>query len=652
MGADRLLPIGAELTAAGVSFRVWAPQHESVEVVIENGDGFADRPAGTRVEGEHAEASTGAQARVFALAKEADGHFSTTVAGLRAGALYRFRIDGSEPLYPDPASRAQPAGPHGPSCVIDPASFAWDDDDWPGLTPAGQVVYELHLGTFTKEGSVRAAMAELDELAALGITVVELMPIADFPGDFGWGYDGVNLFAPCRLYGEPDDYRRFVARAHALGIGVILDVVYNHFGPDGNYLSAFCADYVTDRYGIEWGDAINFDGENAQGVREFYRANAAYWISEFHFDGFRLDATQDIHDASPTHILAEVGRAARAAAGAKSLLIVAENEPQDVRHVRAVEDGGFGLDALWNDDLHHALIVRLTGHNEAYYTDYAGSAQEFVSALKWGYLYQGQRYAWQKQRRGTPTRGLPPSSFVSFLQNHDQIANSSCGLRIAELTSPGLLRAATAMIVLSRAMPLLFQGQEFAAQAPFLYFADHGETLSPLIAKGRREFLAQFPSFASISAHGWQSEPGKRETFERCKLDFADRERHRPLYQMHKDLLRLRREDRVLSAPTPGDADGAVLGDEVFVMRYFAGEERSGDRLLLVNFGIDWRPARVPEPLLAPPPGMRWRLVWSSEDPSYGGCGALACTSEDGGWFMQGQAACFLIAEGKATASK
>jgi maltooligosyltrehalose trehalohydrolase len=624
----RAFPIGAELSGEGASFRVWAPGRHAVELVVE----------------------AAAQGRIeAALSDEGDGYFSAIVAGVQAGALYRFRIDGSDGLYPDPASRSQPEGPHGPSALVDAGAFAWTDGNWQGLSPTGQIIYELHLGTFTKAGTVQAAIAELEELAVLGITVVELMPIADFPGNFGWGYDGVNLFAPCRLYGTPDDYRQFVNHAHALGVGVILDVVYNHFGPEGNYLSAFTGDYFSGEYDSEWGQAINFDGRNSAGVREFFVANAAYWVAEYHFDGFRFDATHAIVDASPTHILAELGHAARTAAAGRRLLLVAENEPQDIRHVRRLDDGGYGCDGLWNDDLHHALTVRLTGRSEAYYSDYGGTVQEFVSAFKWGFLYQGQRYSWQKKRRGTPTFGVAPSSFVNFLQNHDQIANSGCGLRIHALTSPGLLRAATAMILLGPGTPMLFQGQEFAAQAPFLYFADLGETLAPAIAQGRREFLAQFPSFVAAALQSWVNDPTHRETFERCKLDGADRVRNWAIYELHKDLIRLRREDAVLGGDGSARTEGAVLADDVFVVRYFAraGSDdyiEVGDRLLIVNFGIDWRPSIVPEPLLAPPPGMRWNVAWSSEEPVYGGGGVLPCEKPDASWFMQGSAAAFLVA--------
>jgi maltooligosyltrehalose trehalohydrolase len=353
----------------------------------------------------------GASAAV-ALAAEPGGYFVGTLADARAGTRYRFSLDGGPPL-PDPASRFQPDGPHGASEIVDPGAFRWTDTAWPGVSLRGQVLYELHVGTFTREGTWRAAMQQLPALADMGIRVLELMPVAEFPGQFGWGYDGVDLFAPTRLYGRPDDFRAFVDRAHALRLGVILDVVYNHVGPDGNYLTRFSPDYVTDRYANEWGEAINFDGARSAPVREFFIANAGYWIDEYHLDGLRLDATQQMFDVSPDHILAAISRRVRQAGGPRATLIVAENEPQHVRLVRSVEVGGYGLDALWNDDFHHSASVAVTGRHEAYYTDYGGTPQELVSAVKWGYLYQGQRYAWQKKARGTPAFGVPPERFVA-----------------------------------------------------------------------------------------------------------------------------------------------------------------------------------------------------------------------------------------------
>jgi maltooligosyltrehalose trehalohydrolase len=600
----RKLPVGAEASRNGAHFRVWAPKCHVVSVLLED-------------------------AHEHALAPERDGYFAAQVNDAAPGTRYRFRLDGAS-SYPDPASRFQPEGPDGPSEVIDSASFGWSDQDWGGIDPERVVVYELHIGTFTREGTWSAAARELQPLAELGVTVIELMPVADFPGRFGWGYDGVDLFAPTRLYGRPDDMRRFVDAAHRLGIGVILDVVYNHLGPEGNYLGAFSDAYTTDRYDNEWGDALNFDGADSAPVREFFLANAGHWIDEFHLDGLRLDATQQIFDRSEEHIVTAIRRRVREAAGRRRTWVVAENEPQEASLI--TRDG---IDALWNDDLHHAAIVALTGRREAYYSDYLGNPQELVSAAKHHFLYQGQHFAWQKKRRGTPALGVTPHSFVQYLQNHDQVANSASGARVHELAAPGALRAMTAYLLLCPASPMLFMGQEFNASAPFLYFADHEPDLARKVRHGRRDFLAQFPSLADMRER--LAVPHDESTFFKCKLDHSERVRNEAVWRLHRDLLRLRREDRVFAGPRPGGLDGAVLGREALVLRFLGGDE--GDRLLLVNLGPDLPLTPVSEPLLAPPRAVNWRLLWHSEDPDYGGSGAPSPESGDGKWRLPGRAA-------------
>jgi maltooligosyltrehalose trehalohydrolase len=616
----RRLPIGAETHGDQVHFRVWAPQANAVDVVW-------------RRDPDGGESTT-------PLIADGGGYFSGAVPGAGAGTRYWFRLDGGRGLYPDPASRFQPDGPHGPSEVVDAGSFGWSDGSWPGVTLAGQVLYELHVGTFTREGTWAAAMRELPELARAGITLLEVMPVAEFAGRFGWGYDGVDLFAPTRLYGRPDDFRRFVDRAHALGLGVILDVVYNHLGPDGCYLGVFADRYFSDRHRTDWGQALNFDGPDAGPVREFVIANASCWIDEFHLDGLRFDATQDIHDDSPEHILAAIGRVAHAVAGRRSIVLIAENEPQQTRLVRRPEAGGYGLDALWSDDFHHTVTVALTGRQEAYYSDYRGSAQELVSAVKWGYLYQGQHYAWQRGRRGTPALDLSPVQFVHYLENHDQVANSARGLRRHQQTSPGRHRALTALLLLGPATPLLFQGQEFSASSPFLFFADHRPDLAAAVRKGRGEFLAQFPSLASPEVQASLPDPADPATFEQCRLDFGERERHAEAYTLHRDLLRLRREDPVFRSQRRGGVDGAVLGPEAFVLRFFG--DGGDDRLLLVNLAPDLDRRAAPEPLVAPPAGKVWGLRWSSEDPRYGGDDARPIDEAER-WRLPGHAA-FVLA--------
>jgi malto-oligosyltrehalose trehalohydrolase len=586
--------VGAELVDGGVDFRLWAPDRGTVSVVIGG--------------------------KAFPLDRETDGHFRGVVASASAGTRYRFRLDDDDALYPDPASRSQPDGPHGASEVVDPAAYHWRDAGWRGVNPRDLVVYEMHIGTFTIEGTWRAAVEQLAALRDAGVNLLEVMPVHEFPGRFGWGYDGVDLWAPAHFYGQPDDFRAFVDAAHALGLGVILDVVYNHFGPDGCYLRQFAERYFTKKYENDWGESINYDDEGAEGVRELVAENAAMWIDEFHLDGLRLDATQSIDDASEEHVLALIARRARAAGGNRSIFLVAENEPQNVA---LIDD--YGLDALWNDDWHHAAMVAATGRREAYYTDYLGTPQEFVSMAQFGFLYQGQHYSWQGSGRGTPSLHLSPEQLVCFTQNHDQIANSARGERLHRVTSPGRFRALTALLLLGPNTPMLFQGQEFGASTPFLYFADHNPELAALVKSGRREFLEQFPSLLELA--GDFARPDDPETFARCKLDHRERETHVEMVALHRDLLRLRRE-------LTGVVCGAVIAGKAFVLRY-------DEHVLIVNLGQELHLEVVPEPLLAPPAKRRWELRWSSESPDYGGGGA---SSIDIGmrWQIPGEAAVLL----------
>ena len=613
---QRKLPIGAEpMPEGGVHFRVWSSRSRKVEVVLED---------------------AGQSGTTVALAAEEGGYFSGVAPTASPGSLYRFRLDNGG-LFPDPASRFQPNGPHGPSCVVDPV-FSWTDHDWHGVAREGQVLYEMHVGTFTTGGTWNSAAEQLAELADIGITVVEMMPVAEFPGRFGWGYDGVNIFAPTRLYGQPADLRRFVDRAHAVGIGVILDVVYNHFGPEGNYLKQFSDEYYTNNYENEWGEPLNFDGAGSEPVREFYVANATYWIEEFHLDGLRFDATQSMFDRSPRHILACIVERSRKAAGSRSTLMIGENEPQLVHCLRSADQKGFGLDAVWNDDFHHSAHVGLTGYNEAYYSEYLGSPQELISAVKWSYLYQGQRYFWQEKSRGNPTFGLSPCRFINYLESHDQIANSAWGARIHQQSSPGSYRAMTALLLLAPQTPMLFQGQEFAASSPFLYFSDLDPEVARQVRQGRIDFLRQFTNISTPEIIDSLDNPADPATFERSHLDLAERDRHAPAYALHRDLLRLRREDPVFSAAWSGRIEGAVLGPAAFLLRYFAGGD---ERLLLLNLGRDLRLHPAPEPLLAPPENRRWEIAWTSEKVDYGGSETPELET-DTFWLIQGHAAVVL----------
>jgi maltooligosyltrehalose trehalohydrolase len=422
-------------------------------------------------------------------------------------------------------------------------------------------------------------------------------------------------------------------------LGVILDVVYNHLGPDGSYLKEFSASYFTDKYQNEWGEAINFDGPGNEPVREFFVHNAGYWIDEYHLDGLRLDATQQIFDSSEAHVLAAIGNRVRQAARGRSTFLVAENEPQHSRLIRGSGEGGYGLDLLWNDDFHHSAVVALTGRAEAYYSEYRGRPQEFVSAAKWGFLFQGQWCQWQKNARGTPSLKLERWRFVSFLENHDQVANSLCGLRLHQLSSPGCHRALTALLLLGPGTPMLFQGQEFSSSSPFLFFADHRPELAKLVANGRKEFLSQFPSMVDSDAKAILAPPEAEATFARCKLNWSDREKQSASCALHRDLIELRREDQVFGGAECRSVDGAVLGPDAFLLRFFG--EAAQDRLLIINLGVDLHLEATPEPLLAPPEGGTWQLLWSSENARYGGSGILPFEA-DTDWRIPGRTAMVL----------
>ncbi|MGE5208836.1 MAG: malto-oligosyltrehalose trehalohydrolase [Alphaproteobacteria bacterium] len=621
--AKRRYPIGAELIGEDQThFRVWAPRAREIDVVLQD-------PADGKT-------------KFSPLFAEPGGYFSGAV-NARAGARYQYRLNGSQNFYPDPASRFQPDGPHGPSRIIDPTRFAWSDMQWPGLKLKGQIIYEMHIGTFTQEGTWRAATEQLSELARIGITVVEMMPVAEFPGRFGWGYDGVNLFAPSHLYGTPDDLRLFVDRAHSLGLGVILDVVYNHFGPDGNYLGMFSDDYLVHGKGHEWGDVINFDGPNSGPVREFFVTNGRYWIEEFHFDGFRFDATHAIGDKSAEYIISAVGHAAREAAGTRSIILVAENDLQESKMTRPQKEGGDALDAMWNDDFHHSAIVALTGRNVGYFNDYTGKPQELISAAKHGFLYQGQALSWRGALRGTPSFGIPAHAFVCFIENHDQIANTGPGDRPRFETSPGCYRAMTALLLLGPWTPLLFQGEEFGASSPFLYFADVGDaSVRDATRKGRAELLAPFLSVTTGEALKRLPAPDSPGAFLQCKLDFTQRDKNRQLYDLHIDLMRLRREDSRFRQQSSGGIDGAVFGPASFVLRYFS--DRNDDRLLLVNFGERQVLHPASEPLLTPPSGAKWKKLWTSDSRRYGGADTVVAPTP-AQWILPAEATVALQTE-------
>ena len=600
---------GALLHEDGVRFRVHATRARRVDVVLDD--------------------------RTIPLERIDASTFGVFVPDLRAGARYRYSLDGGEPL-PDPWSRWQPDGPHAASCVLDP-SFAWSDAEWRGVSDEKQFIYEMHIGTFTPERTWAAATHHLEHLAGLGITAIELMPVAEFPGDFGWGYDGVQLFAPFHGYGTPNDMRAFIDRAHALGMAVLLDVVYNHLGPDGNYMLQYVPEFLSKRHSTDWGECPDYDGPGAPIARAYVLQNVAYWIREFHMDGLRLDATQDVKDTSEPHILEEIVRVARDAARGRRILITSENEPQDPKLLRAPEDGGYGMDALWNDDFHHSARVAATGRNEAYYSDYTGNAQEMVSLATRGWLYRGQRYSWQKKRRGAYAPDIGPARLVAYLQNHDQIANSLRGERLPVIADHGIVRALTAYLLLGPSHVLLFQGQEYAAPQPFLYFADHEGRLGANVARGRAQFLRQFETIAA-AGDALSDDPRDQRTLERSTLDLAQRDdpMHERWLALHRDLIELARHERVLRHVP----EGAVLDSQAFVLRW--DEDDAADaRLLIVNPGRMIERGSIAEPLIAPPSGHAWSVQWSSDDPRYGGPGVPDVETADG-WRIPAHAAVLL----------
>jgi maltooligosyltrehalose trehalohydrolase len=578
----------------GVLFNVWAPKHKAVTLVLDD-------------DGERSMKARG------------DGYFELHVPHIGDGTRYWFEFGNKR--WPDPISRFQPEGVFGPSMVVDAARFQWTDAAWKGAPPAHRnVVYEMHVGTLTREGTWAAAQERLPELAALGITTLEVLPIAEFSGRFGWGYDGVFMFAPFHRYGMPDDARRFIDAAHEHGLAVILDVVYNHTGPIGCVLHEF-SDHYYSSYKSDWGQGFNLDGPKSAPVREFMKENVRQWIEDYHFDGLRFDAVHAIMDFSEHHILDELSLEVTRAANGRRVFMVAENECQDVWILNAGENRRGGVDAIWNEDWHHAAFVALTGRREAYFTDYWGTAQEFASMTRWNLLYQGQWYSWQNQGRGTDSRDLPGASFVSFLENHDQVANTGFGERLQHVVDPGLWRAMTSLLLLGPGIPMLFQGQERASRAPFTYFCDHEPPLADAVRSGRLEFLAQFLSFRDPDLKARLVDPCDETAFHRCHLDWQETPESVRALKLHGDLLRLRRDDAVLKhlGTKALDIQTSAPSPSILIVRYRAAGD---ERLLLLNLG-ERTTFRMNDPLLAAPRGLQWTRLWCSDHVDYGGRGIV-----------------------------
>lgn len=586
------LTVGAVPDANGTSFVVWAEGRQSIEVEV-------------------------SERGLFSLAPCGEGYFRGFVEHAGVGSLYCIHVDGG-PGLPDLASRWQPNGNSGWSAVQS-TDYSWSDLEWCGPGHFDHIIYELHVGTFTSEGTWSAAQERLEHLRTLGVTIIHLMPVATFEGAFGWGYDTTLPYAPFASYGSPDDMRDFIDRAHALEIGVILDVVYNHVGMGGHF-EAYSAHYLTDRHATEWGKSFNFDGPHCGPVRDFITGNAAYWVRDFHIDGLRLDATQALIDDTEPHIIAEIVASAREAAGDRSLYIVAENQPQDRQLIERPALGGYGIDALASDDFQHAARVAITGHNDFYYRDYLGTPQELVSALKHGFLYQGQRSDMRDARYGTANLDTPPDRVVHFLENHDQVANSAQGLRLSGLVTPARLRAVTALLLLGPQTPCLFQGQELAPSGVFSYFLGVEGEAAHAVAAGRHASLRNFPSVADPAMLESLPDPSALQTFLASKLDWSEIDIHAPMLALHRDLIHLRRTNTAFSQRHRRRIDGAVIGEAALLIRYIT-ETSADQRLLLLNLGRDLNIGVVAEPLLGPPAGRKWVLQWSSEHPDYGGAG-------------------------------
>ena len=507
---------GARLDRAGVRVRVCAPGATTVRVHLE------EMPP------------------VDMAQVEADV-FETYLPGARAGDRYRMQRDGHEP-WPDPYSRWQPEGVHGPSMLIDPDAFAWTDAAWRGVPRHRLVIYELHVGTFTPEGTFAAAAERLADLVDLGITAIELMPVAAFPGARNWGYDGAALFAPSERYGHPDDMRALVDRAHALGLAVMLDVVYNHLGPDGAYLGAWMPTIFTDRHASTWGRGINLDGPGSAQVRRLICDNALHWLVEYHLDGLRLDATHALADDSPEHILSQLAREIATHVRDRHVHLIAEDERNLDTLLHPVEQGGYGMTGVWADDFHHAVRRHLAGDHEAWFADFRGSTDEIAAAIRDGWVFTGQHATHYEGPRGTSPAGVPLEASVICLQNHDQVGNRAHGDRLHHHVGDDAWLAATTLLLMAPETPMLFMGQEWAASSPFLFFTDHESTLGQLVVEGRRREFVRFSTFSDPEARERIPSPQAEPTWRASMLDWQERAepRHAHVLAQTRALLAVR----------------------------------------------------------------------------------------------------------------
>lgn len=603
-------PLGAALSADGVRYCAWAPGAGRAEAEILS--------------------SSGKALRTVPLEQHEGFHLGRDPAG-REGDLYGFRLDGGR-LLPDPASRAQASSVHGPSRVVDPGKYRWSDAHWRRPAFRDLVIYELHVGTFTPEGTFRSAVAKLPALKALGVTALEIMPIADFPGERNWGYDGVLIYAPARCYGTPDDFRALVDGAHAQGLAVILDVVYNHFGPAGNYLSAYSPHYFNKRHQTPWGDGFNFDAGLSAPVREFFLRNPVYWMEEFHVDGFRFDATHEVQDDSVPHLLAEMTEAVHRRGG----YAVAEDSRNDAAVITPVTQGGLGFDGVWADDFHHSARVGQTQERHSYLGDFHGTAEELVRILQRGWLYCGEPAPSRKRPRGTDCRHLPPERFVHCISNHDQTGNRALGERLNRLVTPEAYRMLSVLLCLTPYTPLLFMGQEWGAATPFLFFADHDGELGRKITAGRKKEFASFPEFSDAAGASRIPDPQDRRTFETSRLDWKETQGpgQRQLLRLYGECLHLRREFAAFR-PAGRETWRAFLTDWNAGVLSFSGRR--------ARHALVFDPAGRHAGVL--PGRERWELLLSSEEARFGGAGQTAWNLDEGRLNFSRPEAVLLIAD-------
>jgi maltooligosyltrehalose trehalohydrolase len=581
---------GATVSGGSVRYRTWAPEQESLAVEVQPAAG---------------------PARTVKMTRDENGFHSATDPEGKAGDHYLYRFPSG--AFPDPASRAQAGDVHGPSLVVDPRSFRWSDQEWQRPAFRDLVIYELHIGTFTPGGTFRSAIEKLPALRELGVNAIEIMPIGDFPGGRNWGYDGVLIYAPAHAYGSPDDLRALVDAAHQQGLAVILDVVYNHLGPDGNYLPTFSAQFFNEKHHTPWGRAFNFDGESSAPVREFFGKNPVYWMEEFHIDGFRMDATHEIADDSERHILAEMSEAIHARGG----YAMAEDERNEARMLQPVAENGRGFDGVWADDFHHTTRVAVTSDRQSYFENFEGTLTELVDTLQHGWLFRGQKPRVDGSLRGTECADLSPSHFVHCISNHDQTGNRAFGERLSHAISPEAYRTLSALLCLTPYTPMLFMGQEWGASTPFLYFTEHNETLGPLVTEGRRKEFAGFAEFGSGASLTSIPDPQEEKTFQNSKLDWAERNAgvHGAILALYSECLRLRKSIRSFRPNGRDSWKVAATSWGAGALRFDSAE---GEFLILFDLHGGHRGSFDSE-FLTPPSGTAWELLLSSEEERFGG---------------------------------